>query len=171
MLPETSILSHLIELAEKNKLFQPRELNICFNKAQAEDGFWLTKYSEEISKMPIVTGAYIFSSGPEILYIGASGKIKHSEYSKGWRLAQRLKASRGKDNQNKDVSTPVFIRQLLTKGTTDVKSYGHIHLDIKEFKITVLENYQRVPATYLEAFLLFSYYSIKEELPKLNLAF
>lgn len=165
------MLNELIELAKKDRLFNPNEISIRFTKTQAKENDWLSKYSEEISKIQVDTGAYIFSSSDEILYIGASGKITNKEYATNWKLPQRLKASRGKNHSGIDVSTPIFIQQLLTKGKTEAKSYGHINLNIDEFKITILENYKGVPASYLEAFLLFKYYSIKQKLPRLNLAF
>jgi hypothetical protein len=157
---------HNMELIEN--MVSARE----FKKYEAEAESWNSIFSAWVNSLPKTNGVYLFTHGAEVLYIGSSGRVGKNAEHETWKLPQRLKASRGKDGDQNDVSTVNFIKELLTIGKTSIKRYSNVPpLSLKTLTITVLINKKMIPSAYIEAHLLFRFYASTGHLPKLNLSF
>ncbi len=135
---------------------------------------WKNTYHERINKLQNAPAVYIFcvNNDSEIIYIGAAGKIKNYGDSSNWGIKDRLKASRGKDNCNKDVLTFRFIHEIFTKNKSSIVRYNNVTFNsIMDISINIVYTKPNIPSTYFEACLLNEFYTRNFNLPKLNLSF
>jgi hypothetical protein len=119
-------------------------------------------------------GVYIWEDAlsGDILYIGMAGKIARNGELKKHCLRQRLKASRGKNDKNKDVTTGEFLFWLLTNPSDlKMKKFEHLKYPIISLNIHLLFTKKSIPSTLIESIILNTYYEEHSELPILNLAF
>lgn len=95
-----------------------------------------------------------------ILYIGMAGKIAKGKANKH-DLCKRLVASRGKDENEKDVSTSNFLKMKMNE------------LNIESIEIEVFVANDKIAPAYLEAILLQKFWELSghTDLPKFNKSF
>lgn len=164
--------TNLVQIALNSELCQKKPYVKKFNFEEVNCANWNKIYSKWIKTIPKGYGVYIFSTNDKVIYIGLSGKIRKWPISTDWDIKKRLKASRGIDSSNKDVSTVNFIKEIVTTGKTKIKRYNEINIGaLKEFQITILFAESMVPPSYLEALLLYEYLKKNNELPPFNLSF
>lgn len=113
---------------------------------------------ERIKPLP---GVYFFRnySTQEILYIGMAGKILQSGSLGKQKLQGRLLATRNSIDKVQEISTHKFIKLIMNQN----------HID--SIEIIIIYTKQSIPASYLEALLLYEYYSYNNVLPKYNKKF
>lgn len=107
-------------------------------------------------------GVYVWTNGltGEILYIGMAGRVKKNGKIGDHSLADRLVASRGKDNiTKKDIQTNEFILNYLNTSS----------LESMIFHVFYSKN--DCPPTYIETVLLYNYFKHTKSIPLLNNAF
>lgn len=110
-------------------------------------------------------GVYLLrdSITDEILYIGMAGKISNAADNKNNKhdLRRRLVASRGKDNDGKDITTSDFLKK---------KMRDH---DIESLTIEVFFSNDKTAPLYIEALLLQRFWELSgfANIPKWNKSF
>jgi hypothetical protein len=136
---------------------------------------WASEYNRVINKnIPDKPGVYFWvDNNGKIIYIGVAGKINRVGKS-NHTLRDRLKASRGKNVNapHNDVTTNRFMYNLLNgkyivknKHEVTMPSGGFKSISIYYIKTEIL------PASYLEAYLIYKYFSNEQKLPILNNSF
>jgi hypothetical protein len=166
------MINSYIELAHEDDLINKVTFSKTFSKKDISQDSWRDLYNNWINNLPNSRGVYIFSYNSNVIYIGSSGKVSNKSKKSNWKLPQRLKASRGKNDSNKDVSTVDFLREIICWGKSSVAKYNHLpKIDIDELTITVLITKDNIPPTYLESLFLFKFYSANNKLPLLNIVF
>jgi len=105
-------------------------------------------------------GVYIWRNpNNEIIYIGKAGSIKNNGDFRNHTLQKRLIASRGKNEEGRDITTNDYIKKIVEN-----KEYDKFIIEIYITKNNV------IPA-YVECILLNEYYKIHHRLPCINKSF
>jgi hypothetical protein len=112
-------------------------------------------------QVPLNTyGVYIWVNTitGEIIYIGMAGKIKTNGQLGSHSIENRLLASRGRIN-GLDIQTNDYVFNFMLQN------------NIENLTFHILKTNQQTPPSYLEAVLLYNYYTQNQVLPILNSAF
>ena len=113
------------------------------------------------NQIPVNTyGVYLWENTQtgEIVYIGMAGKIKTNGQLGSHSIENRLIATRGKVN-GRDVLTNDYVNNFM------------INRNINSLTFHVLKTNIQTPPSYLEAILLYNFYSQNGVLPILNNSF
>lgn len=149
------IMQIAIEYIENNTVFQvPHQLFLQPNGRSV--------YNQLIRhEIPANSyGVYIWenTNSGEIVYVGMAGKIKTNGLMGSHSLENRLIASRGKVN-GLDILTNDYVFNYMHNNNVNTLTFH------------VLYTNNQTPPSYLEAILLYNFYSQNGVLPKLNNAF
>jgi hypothetical protein len=99
------------------------------------------------------SGVYIWENdNNEVIYIGKSGIIRSNQKEQRQTLRGRLQNKRGGVRTSKYIVNNVFNHS-------------------RYFNIYIYYSKEKIPATYIEALLLFEYYKSTDKLPRLNKSF
>ena len=113
------------------------------------------------NQIPLNTyGVYLWENTEtrEIVYIGMAGKVKTNGQLGSHSIENRLIATRGKVN-GRDVLTNDYVNNFM------------LNRNINSLTFHVLKTNLQTPPSYLEAVLLYNYYTQNGVLPILNSAF
>lgn len=113
------------------------------------------------NQIPVNTyGVYLWENTEtgEIIYIGMAGKIKTNGQLGSHSIENRLIATRGKVN-GRDVLTNDYVNNFM------------INRNVNSLTFHVLKTNAQTPPSYLEAILLYNFYSQNGLLPILNNSF
>lgn len=113
------------------------------------------------NQIPVNTyGVYLWENTEtgEIIYIGMAGKIKTNGQLGSHSIENRLIATRGKVN-GRDVLTNDYVNNFM------------INRNVNSLTFHVLKTNVQTPPSYLEAILLYNFYSQNGVLPILNNSF
>lgn len=105
-------------------------------------------------------GVYIWENtlSGEIIYIGMAGKVKTNGQMGFHSIENRLVATRGKVN-GRDVLTNDYLFSFMKNN------------NVESLTFHILYTNNQTPPSYLEAILLYNFYSQNEVLPSLNNSF
>lgn len=135
-------------------------LQITCGLLDSNDG--LGDFNKEIrEKVKNQIGIYIWENNDnnEILYIGMAGKVKNNGEYVNHSVRQRLLASRGKDENGKDVQTNKYVQNIIMENSISQINFHVYHLK---------EN--QIPG-FIEAVLINAYFQKNKCLPKYNSSF
>lgn len=113
------------------------------------------------NQIPVNTyGVYLWENTQtgEIIYIGMAGKVKTNGQLGSHSIENRLIATRGKVN-GRDVLTNDYVNNFM------------INRNVNSLTFHVLKTNVQTPPSYLEAILLYNFYSQNGVLPILNNSF
>lgn len=147
---------------------------VSFTQEIISSTLWDSTYKNWIKSIPNKSAVYSFSiNDPDnIVYIGMSGKINNGTKQSQWLIRNRLKASRGKGDNGKDVLTPEFIRQIFVFNHLQMNKYKHLSFGQTDlFFVKVFYPKENILSGFLEATLINLYLLKNSSLPQLNLSF
>jgi hypothetical protein len=114
---------------------------------------------EEVENEKIGCYIWINQRTDEILYVGMAGKVHQDGNFGNHSIQQRLMASRGRDDNGKDIMTNSYVRSFM-------QDFG-----VETLLIKVLYTEEGIPPTYIESLILNQYLIENRCLPRLNNAF
>jgi hypothetical protein len=129
------------------KLFHQPEGKSIYNKL----------IKEQIPKNTYGVYIWLNSISGEIIYIGMAGKVKTNGQLGNHSIENRLIATRGKVN-GKDVLTNDYVRNFMQNN------------EVESLTFHILKTNEQTPPSYLEAVLLYNFYTQNGVLPILNSA-
>ena len=151
-------LQNLLDFCDANFLNQNVTVHVPAGLFQLEDANY--HFRRIINdNLPHQIGVYVWADHlGNVIYVGKAGTLKKGTLKKGGAtysnhtIPQRNLASRGRDHNGKDISTAVYVRNIIQKQNWPAIHITAITFDVNDFapgfvEVNLLHHYLRTTGT------------------------